>query len=42
MQAGEQSEIFCVERKRKKTLEFYLAKLSFISTGEMNIFSDKN
>lgn len=41
MQAGEQSEIFCVERKRKKTLEFYLAKLSFISTGEMNIFSDK-
>lgn len=41
MQAGEQSEIFCVERKRKKTLEFYLAKLSFISAGEMNIFSDK-
>lgn len=40
MQAGEQSEIFCVERKRK-TLEFYLAKLSFISAGEMNIFSDK-
>lgn len=40
MQAGEQSEIFCVERKRK-TLEFYVAKLSFISAGEMNIFSDK-
>lgn len=43
MQAGEQSEIFCVERKKKKqkTLEFYPAKLSFISAGEINTFSDK-
>lgn len=41
MQAGEQSEIFCVKRKKKKTLEFYPAKLSFISAGEINTFSDK-
>ena len=42
MQAGEQSEIFCVERKKKKkTFEFYPAKLSFISAGEINTFSDK-
>ena len=32
---------FVLKEKEKKTLEFYLAKLSFISTGEMNIFSDK-
>ena len=42
MQAREKSEIFCVERKKKKHLRIlYPAKLSSVSAGEMKTFSDK-